>query len=87
VFLNLQCGQGLGFTGSQEIAFGLAPVFTFDVEPELPPMAVGGYGGGGTGFVEHPTYPKISVTDNLYSRGNDDNEIVELLSILFEVIE
>ena len=75
-FGNLLPGQGLGFTGSKEIAFGLAPI----IEIKIPFQSSGsGYYGG---------WPKsMNVYDNAYSYTKDDNEIVEILSILFKVIE
>ena len=75
---NLLPGQGLGFTGSKEIAFGLAPFFAKEIE--IPPeVAVKKYYGGG-GF-------SLNYFDNDYSRQNDDHEVVEILTILFQVIE
>jgi len=76
---NLLPGQGLGFTGSKEIAFGLAPFFAKEIE--IPPDIIAkrpSYGGGGF---------SLNYFDNDYSRQNDDHEVVEILTILFQVIE
>jgi hypothetical protein len=72
---NLLPGQGLGFTGSKLIAFGLAPVVATDIV--IPPPIVSGSGGWNRAFV----------FDNAYSRDADDSrEVVEILSILFGVM-
>lgn len=92
---NLLPGQGLGFTGPQLMAFGLAPVSSSTIElPEQPRQAQGGGGGGGVGFYRSIPYVesvamRADVIDNLYSRcpDIDDDEIVEIVSILFGVIE
>ena len=68
---NLLAGQGLAFTGSKLIAFGLAPLTAIP----MPPQIIEDYGGG------------LTVFDNQYSMPSDDHEIVEILSILFQVIE
>ncbi len=70
---NLLPGQGLGFSGNNDLAFGLAPIFA----APLPVAKPGGGGGGGGG----------SLFDNAYSKRHDDSEIVEILAILFKVIE
>lgn len=67
---NLLPGQGLGFTGSKEIAFGLAPLF---VSEEIPS---GGGGGGSFRFVDN-SYSK---------KPSDDTEIIELLIPILEVL-
>jgi hypothetical protein len=73
---NLLPGQGLGFTGSKLIAFGLAPVVVTDIV--IPPPIISGGGGGGY---------RAFVFDNAYSRDADDScEVVEILSILFGVM-
>jgi hypothetical protein len=73
---NLLPGQGLGFTGSKLIAFGLAPVVATDIVIPLP--IVSGGGGG---------WNRAFVFDNGYSRDADDSrEVVEILSILFGVM-
>ena len=81
MFSNLLPGQGLGFTGSKLIAFGLAPMFSATIPPEVLPIPPGRVGvGSGEGF-------SLNYFDNEYSRRNDDHEIVEILTILFQVIE
>jgi hypothetical protein len=75
--MNLLPGQGLGFGGSKELAFGLA-AFTSTFVP-IPPVIEEGGGGGGS--------RSALVLDNAYSRRSDDHEIIELLTILFRVIE
>jgi len=79
--MNLLPGQGLGFTGSKLIASGLAPMVYYVVTPPIisPPFYSGG--GGGYGF---PTNYKVF--DNAYSRKNDDDEVLEILSIYFGVL-
>jgi hypothetical protein len=83
---NLLPGQGLGFTGSKEIAFGLGAVIVQEIE-ESP--------GGGFRFVDYsykrkkskPQTIKRRVIDNAYSHSpEDDEEIREILWALFEVI-
>ena len=81
MFDNLYPGQGLGFTGSKLIAFGLAPMVEVPLPP-LPPIINQQTGGGGFGGIR-----TVNIYDNAYSYKKDDNEIVEILSILFQVIE
>jgi hypothetical protein len=76
---NLLPGQGLGFTGSKLIAFGLGAMVSYEI-PQ-PPVYDGG-GGGGWSFPLN-----YKVFDNAYSRKNDDDEILEVLSIYFGVID
>ena len=71
MFSNLLPGQGLGFTGSKEIAFGLAPLTTTVIDSSV-------VGGGGSYYVSDNAYSK-PVVDN-------ENDIAEILSILFKVI-
>jgi hypothetical protein len=79
---NLLPGQGLGFSASQELAFGLAPVSVTEVViPINKPSKFGPSAGGVGGF------SNLSVFDNNYSRGKDDNEIIEILSIICEVLD
>lgn len=75
---NLYPGSGLGFTGSKEIAFGLSPVVSSDVHIPLTPPAY--YGGGYS-----PGYA-FTVYDNGYSAADDDNDILEALTIIFGVV-
>jgi len=71
---SLLPGAGLGFTGSKVLAFGLGAI----IEIEIPLQSSGYYGG----------WPKsMLIYDNAYSYKKDDNEIIEILSILFKVIE
>jgi hypothetical protein len=72
---NLLPGGGLGFTGSKEIAFGLGAM---DVTPVTIPRR-GRRSGATTG--------KFNVYDNVYSRKKDEKELVEFLTIIFQVIE
>lgn len=67
---NLLAGQGLGFSGSQDLSFGLAPV-SVQVKNARP--------GGGMG--------RVHIMDNAYSIDVDDQEIMEVLMVLFGVIE
>jgi hypothetical protein len=89
---NLLPGHGLGFTGSQEIAFGLAAVSVTEVvvpPVEQPPFVTGG-GGGYYNVYRGPrstTKKKITLYDNLYSLDQDDNDIVEITQILFGVLQ
>lgn len=75
--MNLLPGQGLGFSASKEIAFGLGAVTV----TEIPITPDDPYYSGGGGFSSATVY------DNAYSKPNDDNEIVEILHILLQVIE
>ena len=68
---NLLPGQGLGFSGSKDIAFGLA---AYTVKAVVPPTVIEQPGGG----------TKVAVLGNAYSA--QDNDILELLTILFRVI-
>jgi hypothetical protein len=79
-FANLLPGQGLGFTGSKLIAFGLGAMVSYEISQ--PPIYVRGGGSGGGGIPLN-----YKVFDNAYSRKNDDDEILEILSIYFGVIE
>lgn len=85
--MNLLPGHGLGFSGAQLLGFGLGATTVQDIPspPDLPPVFVG-VGGGGMSF-GGMVAPSMSLYDNAYSRTEDDAEIVELLSILFQVIE
>lgn len=78
---NLLPGQGLGFSGSKEIAFGLGAVTTIEVPITPPPFFPGGGGGWGGSYYRETAL----VYDNAYSR--DDDELLEILPILFQVIE
>jgi hypothetical protein len=73
--MNLLPGQGLGLSGSQLLGFGLGAMTVTDVP--IPPTSPREESGGGY-------YARVY--DNAYSR-KDDAEIIELLSILFQVIE
>lgn len=84
---NLLPGQGLGMSASQDIALGLWSLTSYTPEEEYkPPVITGAYGGGGVGFYK-PFLERTDVTvlDNVYSHREDD--IVEILAILFGVIE
>jgi hypothetical protein len=75
---NLFPGQGLGFTPSKYCCFGLGAMTVTEIPlPPQPPIVVG----GGSYYPDF-----VTVHDNAYSR-HDDAEIIELLSILFQVIE
>ncbi len=80
-FFNLRAGQGLGFSGSRNLSFGLGPVAITVVEPEIP-FIVGGGGGSyyqGHSFIMH---------DNEYSKKtNDDDEIITILGALIPILE
>ena len=77
--MNLLPGGGLGFTGAKLIAFGLGAVTD---EVIIPPPVFIGLGGSTS---HSPTVFRIA--DNAYSRRKDDSEIIDLLTILFQVIE
>lgn len=87
--MNLLPGHGLGFSGAQLLGFGLGATTVQDIPspPDVPPVFVGGGGGGGLSFGGSMMAPSMSLYDNAYSRTEDDTEMVELLSILFQVIE
>jgi hypothetical protein len=74
---NLFPGQGLGFTPSKYCCFGLGAMTTETIPIPLEPIV----GGGGSYYPDF-----VTIRDNAYSR-QDDAEIIELLSILFQVIE
>lgn len=79
--MNIYPGMGLGFSASKEMAYGLAPIVL--VAPPIPETEGGGYVNW-----RHVDYSNIRVRDNAYSYSSkDDDEIIELLSILFEVID
>lgn len=90
---NLLPGQGMGHTGSQEIAFGFLPV---SLETVYIPRR-GGTSKGNKGtynkfipiqrVANSPTDKPVTLVDNIYSRQKDDAEICEILLILIEVIE
>jgi predicted transcriptional regulator len=87
MFSNLLPGSGLGFTGSQELAFGMAPFFAETIpDPIQEEIFVGGGAVGGGGFYSH-SRDAITIYDNSYSRRSDDNDIVEILSLLFGALE
>jgi hypothetical protein len=71
---NLLPGQGLGFTGSKLIAFGLGSM----VLKEIPSLVTSS---GGI-FLDHIRY-----YDDVYSVQEDDEDIMEVLMLLFEVLE
>lgn len=80
--MNLFPGMGLGFTASKEIAFGLGAMEA----REFVPTGGGGYSlGSRRKSKKQEQNESVLVYDNLYSRPDDD-EIVEILSILFQVI-
>jgi len=74
---NLLPGAGLGFTGSKLIAVGLAPVGPITIPPVTPPSKKPrkSYTGGGM-------YSHMNILDNQYSIHPQDNEIVEICTIL-----
>lgn len=71
---NLLPGHGIGLSASREIAFGLGPMSYYTVPQVVIPSIIPAGGG-------------VSWYDNELSRRNDDNEIVDILTILFQVIE
>lgn len=73
--MNLLPGQGLGFTGSQLLGFGLGAMVVDDVVVPGRP--------GGSGKKRYA----VIVRDSAYSRKRDDREMTELLTILLQVIE
>jgi hypothetical protein len=73
-------GGGLGFTCAKLIAFGLGAVT--EEEIAIPPPVFVGLGGGGS---YSPTV--FNIADNAYSRRKDDSEIIDFLTIIFQVIE
>lgn len=79
---NLLPGQGLGLSASQELAFGLWSMQGTSIVPPAKKRRVGG------GYWVDPVTPKrmkITVFDSVYVK--KDDEIIEILSILFGVIE
>ena len=82
---SLLPGQVLGFTGSKLLSFGLAPITTSYIEPSPPVWPSGGGGGGGGGPWRNIRQP-VTIHDNAYSQRNDDNEIIEILTIYFGAI-
>jgi len=77
--VNLYPGQGLGFDASKLIASGMGAMTVTEVPIPITPDDPY-YAGGGA-------YSSVSVYDNAYSKPHDDDEIVEILHILFEVID
>lgn len=76
---NLFPGQGLGFSGSREIAFGLAPM----VEILIPDITIIG---GGFGYRQR--VDRVRVLDNELSRTEqDDQEVVLIMRAIYEVID
>jgi hypothetical protein len=74
---NLLSGQGLGFTSSKLLAFGLGAMVVSDVE--VPVDMAKSWGGASTAA-------NVRVFDNAYSK-RDDDDIIDILTILFQVIE
>ena len=72
---NLLPGQGLGFTGSQEIAFGLAPLAPA-------PFLSGGKTGAGLGNLRGGV---DSMLDNIYSMKAEE-ELEEILITILSVV-
>lgn len=83
---NLLAGQGLGFTGSKLIALGLNPITEYIIPPiKVVPNYDDSSSVGGTLKKVIPN--DIVIRDNAYSiQIQDDTEIVEILSIIFEVL-
>ena len=83
---NLLAGQGLGFTGSKLIALCLNPITEYIIPPiEVKPIYDDVPSVGGTTKKVIPN--DMIIRDNAYSRQiQDDTEIVEILSIIFEVL-
>ena len=92
MLFNLLPGQGLGFSGSKEIAFGLGAVSVSLLVSE----------GGGINWRRVDYSPKrkprhraskrlteeVKIIDNAYSsRTVDDKELFEIIQIAFEVID
>lgn len=75
---NLFAGHGLGFTASKEMAFGLGAMATTEIPVPPSPQQPWRFGGGGG---------LTTIYDNAYSRRGDEQEMQELLTILFQVIE
>lgn len=72
---NLLPGSGLGFSGSQALAMGLGAM-TEKVIIVAPKVGMGWDSGN-----------YIRVRDNAYRKRKSESELLELLSILFKVIE
>jgi len=73
---NLLPGTGLGFGGGGLLGFGLVPVIVLGSLPL--PSKPSAYGGGRVSR-------GIQIYDNAYTK-LEDEEMLELLSIIFEVI-
>lgn len=67
---NLLPGNGLGFSGSRELAFGLGSMMIDEYVVE--------YGGRNKNMI---------LLDNEYSGKKNDQELIEFLSIIFQVIK
>jgi hypothetical protein len=79
--MNLLPGMGLGFTGAKEIAFGLGAIVSSEIViPVIPVIPAA------DGQVMYGSSYAFRVDDNAYSRRNDDNEILEILSITIPLI-
>lgn len=83
--MNILPGMGLGFSGSKEIAFGLAPILVYTPEvPDIPSPVTESHGAGRGGG---SWASAVTVYDNAYSRGADVDEILMLLTHIHQVIE
>lgn len=73
---NLYPGQGLGFSASREIAFGLNPIAS-----SIIPIPIGG---GSVVGIYRPR--EVVCLDNGYSIAEDDNEVAEVITIILGVV-
>lgn len=77
---NLFPGQGLRFSQSRLLIFGLYPVIILQ-------LTSSDFGGGFVSSYKTTKPIDISVIDNAYSSKQDDNDLIELLVLIMGVID
>ena len=77
---NIQPGQGLGFSGSKQIALGLGTPFAviIIIVPVEQPVSVPRVGGGGAGY----RGPRDGREPGDYLRRREEGEIREIILII-----